>query len=300
VDYVTGKDISFSIFYLAPVSLVAWKAGLWPSMIVSLLSGVGWYLADKYGGHDIPTLVLVWNAVMRVLVVEDYKVNQMVIARFLKDIAFQVDTADNGRIGLDRVKTGQYQLVLMDVQMPEMDGLTATRLIREWERAEGRAPVPVVALTASALREDRELCQQAGCTAFVAKPVRKAELLAEVARVLRLKGESREGPRPSALAPPLKVDPELEPLMGVFRAEMREKLAALQAAGEARDCGAVKALGHQVKGAGGSYGFDRISELGEQLERASGAQDRDAVTRLVGESALCLNGLDMTYEQRGN
>ena len=72
---------------------------------------------------------------------------------------------------------GRYDLVLMDRQMPVMDGLTATRTIRAWEQANDRSPTPIIALTASALKGDREMCLAAGCTAFLTKPIKQEVLL---------------------------------------------------------------------------------------------------------------------------
>src|SRR5450432_4900956 len=72
---------------------------------------------------------------------------------------------------------GHFDLVLMDRQMPVMDGLTATRTIRAWEQANGRPPTPIIALTASALKGDREMCLAAGCTAYLSKPIKQEVLL---------------------------------------------------------------------------------------------------------------------------
>ena len=92
-----------------------------------------------------------------------------------------VDVAEDGAEALARFRATPYDLVLMDVQMPVLDGNAATRAIREWERAEGRSPTPILALTANAFSEDVQRSLDAGCTAHLSKPISKASLLAAIA-----------------------------------------------------------------------------------------------------------------------
>jgi CheY-like chemotaxis protein len=113
-----------------------------------------------------------------VLVAEDNAVNQRAAARMLEVLGCTVDVAGNGLEALEKLETSQYDLVLMDCQMPDMDGYEATREIRRRE-SNGRPRTTVVAMTAHALPGDREKCFEAGMDDFVAKPIRK-ELIAEV------------------------------------------------------------------------------------------------------------------------
>ena len=119
----------------------------------------------------------------RVLVAEDNPVNQLLIIRLLEQRGFQVVIAANGRAALAAIKEQHFDLVLMDVQMPELDGLQATRLLREHERSTATC-LPVIAMTAHAMQGDREKCLEAGMTAYVAKPVRPEELFALIDQVL--------------------------------------------------------------------------------------------------------------------
>src|SRR5450432_1104692 len=97
---------------------------------------------------------------------------------------------------------GHYDLVLMDRQMPVMDGLTATRKIRAWEQANGRPPTPIVALTASALKGDRETCLAAGCTAFLTKPIKQEVLLQAIKdRIIVAPPSSKEDSPPKDTVP---------------------------------------------------------------------------------------------------
>lgn len=108
----------------------------------------------------------------RILVVEDDKVNQQVLGAIIGKIGGQAITADNGRVAVNMVQSEDpFDLVLMDMNMPEMDGPSATRRIRELESQSGRAPMPIVALTANALKEHRDVCLEAGMNDYLTKPV---------------------------------------------------------------------------------------------------------------------------------
>ncbi|BEH10744.1 MULTISPECIES: ATP-binding protein [Geobacter] len=122
---------------------------------------------------------------LRILVAEDAEDIRMLIAAFLRGASHQVRSAANGREALDMFMAEDFDLVLMDIQMPVMDGYTATRTLREWEREQGRAPVPVVALTACAEKSDSLKTIEAGCTSHLSKPIRKDTLLRTVAELAR-------------------------------------------------------------------------------------------------------------------
>jgi len=118
---------------------------------------------------------------LRILLVDDYDDNRFVVQAHLEDTPYQIDTAENGEIAIDMFKSVNYDLVLMDVQMPVMDGYTATRIIRCWEHEQGLDPTPILALTANAFAEDVHKSMEAGCTGHINKPIRRAPLMAEIA-----------------------------------------------------------------------------------------------------------------------
>ena len=116
----------------------------------------------------------------RLLLVEDTSDNRLLIGAYLKREPWTIEEAENGQIAVEKFKAAQYDIVLMDMQMPVMDGLSATRAIRAWEAAQGRPPTPIIALTAHAIREDAEKSLEAGCNAHLTKPIKKATLLASL------------------------------------------------------------------------------------------------------------------------
>ena len=121
---------------------------------------------------------------LRVLLVEDNVVNQMVAEALLVRRGFDVVLAGNGREGVEAFRRHRFDLVLMDIQMPEMDGFEALAAIRALEQATGRR-TPVVALTAHALKEDRDRCLAAGMDDYLSKPIESARLFEIIRSVLQ-------------------------------------------------------------------------------------------------------------------
>ena len=136
-----------------------------------------------------------------VLLVEDNELNQMVAVELLQDAGFAVDVAENGQIAIDRIERKRYDVVLMDMQMPVMDGESATRLLRADPR---HADLPIIAMTANAMEADRQKCFAAGMNDHVAKPIEPAALWSALGRWIR--------PRPGLGAPPTGAPPGTRPL----------------------------------------------------------------------------------------
>ncbi|MBF0368647.1 MAG: PAS domain S-box protein [Magnetococcales bacterium] len=114
---------------------------------------------------------------LSILLVDDSADNRLLIQAYFIKTAHQLEMAENGAEALEKFQVGRYDMVLMDVQMPIMDGITATRKIRQWEKKEGRPHTPVIALTAHALKEISEEALAAGCDYYLAKPIKKAVLM---------------------------------------------------------------------------------------------------------------------------
>jgi CheY-like chemotaxis protein len=122
---------------------------------------------------------------LRILLAEDYVVNQKLALRLLAQMGYRADVAANGVEAIQALERQPYDVVLMDVQMPEMDGLEATREIRaRWSAAEqqGRPRPRIIAMTANAMQGDREICLEAGMDDYVSKPIRVEELIQALAR----------------------------------------------------------------------------------------------------------------------
>ena len=114
---------------------------------------------------------------LRILLVDDSSDNQVLVRSYLKQTPYRLDIADHGAIAFERFKSGYYDLILMDMQMPVMDGYEATKAIRAWEQEHDLFPIQVIALTALALKEDGVKIREAGCNAHMTKPIKRDTLL---------------------------------------------------------------------------------------------------------------------------
>jgi PAS domain S-box-containing protein len=114
---------------------------------------------------------------LHILLAEDLEDNRAVVTLFLKGTPYELDMAENGAVAAEKFRTGTYDLVFMDIQMPVMDGYQATEAIRQWECAQHRVPTPIVALTANAFKDELDKTLATGCTAYLTKPIKKQILL---------------------------------------------------------------------------------------------------------------------------
>jgi CheY-like chemotaxis protein/HPt (histidine-containing phosphotransfer) domain-containing protein len=220
----------------------------------------------------------------RLLVAEDNPVNQRVVVAMLESLGFDVDVAADGRRALELFAAGEHTAVLMDCQMPHLDGYAATRALR---RMGGRgAEVPIIALTASALASDEARCREAGMDDFLTKPLRR-ETLAQV--LDRWVGATRTrgpvGPLDhSVLAELGAVDSEL--VTGVVTAfvdTVPDVTAELRAAVVAGDAAEVRRLAHGIRGSAGYVGAPALIAACAELERAEPVRAGELFAALEAE-----------------
>jgi Amt family ammonium transporter len=233
---------------------------------------------------------------MRILLAEDNQVNQVVASEILEQAGLACDIVNNGADAVEAATVLDYDLVLMDCQMPEMDGFEATRRIRALE-AEGRLrrrssqKLPIIALTANAIKGDRERCLEAGMSDHVAKPINPKLLLQKVEALIG--ATTQEQPQPAEPAPDAGIrgaggaEPErpidsvtlferclgnvelMSRLLGSFEREVGADVARLEAAFAASDEARIADVAHSLKGAAANLSANTLSELAEQLEHAA-------------------------------
>jgi len=229
---------------------------------------------------------------LRILMAEDSPDNCTIALAYLEDTPYQIDVAETGLVACEMFKAGHYDLVLMDRQMPVMDGLAATRTLRAWEKANGRPPTPIIALTASALKGDREACLAAGCTAYLTKPIKQEVLLQAI------RDYSAGGSRPwQADGRPNDSDPQSAQKWAeripAYLENCRNNGSAMREALERADFAAVTILGHNLRGSGGSFGFQTITDLGAGLEQASEDLDLHRTQELLSELSSYLDSVEI-------
>jgi len=223
---------------------------------------------------------------LSVLVAEDNNVNRRVVCRLLEKRGHGVVAVENGRQALVALESRRFDVVLMDVQMPEMDGFEATRALRERERRTG-AHVPVVALTAHAMKGDRERCLAAGMDGYVAKPVEAEQLFATIEQLSHAPAPLGDGvPASRTDVPILDREAALARLGGdaevlleavsAFRDERDMLLSEIRRVISRGDGDALRRAAHALKGALVTLGAASAAEAALRLERLGSRGDFSA------------------------
>jgi CheY-like chemotaxis protein/HPt (histidine-containing phosphotransfer) domain-containing protein len=229
---------------------------------------------------------------LRILLAEDSPDNCIITMAYLEDPPYRVEIAETGAIACKMFELGHYDLVLMDRQMPVMDGLTATRTIRAWEQANDRPPTPIVALTASALKGDREMCLAAGCTAFLTKPIKQEVLLQAIKErsMVAPPSSKEESSRMDLIR--LHVKSKSANRIPAYLQNCRQNVIVMSDALDRVDFETVTSLGHQMMGSGGMFGFQAITDIGGAIELAAGSADTDASRKWLGALSIYLDGVE--------
>jgi CheY-like chemotaxis protein/HPt (histidine-containing phosphotransfer) domain-containing protein len=240
--------------------------------------------------------ILAHHLPLRILLCDDNTINQKVAARILQQIGYQPDFAVNGREALDALEQKPYDLVFMDVMMPEMDGLEATRVIRERQKNSPSHPnfslrIVVIAMTAHAMQSDREKCLAAGMDDYLAKPIRPKDIRNMIEKWCAT--ETAAGKINSASATKVQIAADAEPpvdmsrlndltdgdatalreLVEMYHAQTAKQLEQMTEAVRHNDTSEVRRVAHSCAGASATLGMMRLVPMLRELEKqgASGA-----------------------------
>ncbi|MBB2496270.1 PAS domain S-box protein [Aquipseudomonas ullengensis] len=238
---------------------------------LSLPAGLATSHEPSAGGPNLPPL--------RILAADDVPQNIELLSLILSRLGHSVVTAYDGEEALTAFHAERFDLLLMDVQMPRVDGLEATRRIRRHEQVNGLEPTPIIALTASVLEQDRRAAREAGMDGFASKPLEMDKLLAEIAAVLGLAPQPSAAPAPVVHERPTTIDwprgialwGSESALLAAIRRFLHEhgeaglRIAELLHAG---DQAAAIELTHRVRGAAANLALLPLSRLAGQLEHA--------------------------------
>jgi signal transduction histidine kinase/CheY-like chemotaxis protein/HPt (histidine-containing phosphotransfer) domain-containing protein len=232
---------------------------------------------EFYEGDNIAPLPMPQNLYSgNVLLAEDTLANQQLLSMYLRKMGATVAIASNGQDAIDHALNENFDLVLMDLQMPIMNGLDATRALR----AKGYA-TPIVALTANASSEFRKKCLDAGCEQFLTKPIDRTRFLQVVAEYLHPATlQSDSAPIISDL---LEESPDVADLIAVYIEKLPAVIHEIKAAGAKSNWQALESLFHQLKGSGGNYGYPELSRLAASIEFQVMNKNKNEVDALIGE-----------------
>jgi len=243
----------------------------------------------------------------RLLVAEDNPVNQRLIAGYLKKLSLTADFANNGLEAVARASARTYDLVLMDIAMPELDGLGATQRIRALDAPNGA--VPIVALTANAMAEDKERSRAAGMNDHLAKPIDRDALYAVLQRWLpgAPAAEAAEAAPAERQAEEPAFDPapldqlveaagftDADEVIREFEQDVAERIEAL-AASDLSDRAALAMQAHTLRGTGASFGALSIARLAAALEEGAEEMDRETASELIAAMQAAWPGLQEAY-----
>ncbi|MBF0287167.1 MAG: response regulator [SAR324 cluster bacterium] len=235
---------------------------------------------------------------LRVLLVEDSEDNQLVFRYHLQSFGATVDIAKNGKDAVEQFTKNTYDLVLMDLQMPIMDGYDATRMIRKWEKDHQFPAVPVIALTASSSEEELQKALDAGCMEHLTKPIQKEDLQKIIFQI----GEEKE----QVQSPPTSVsakssdqytvmlDPDLEELIPKILEIKRKQAQEIQEAFNDNNFQKLQKLGHKMKG---SHGIDTINNLAQSIESAAKKQDLPTIKVLIHQIYDYLDHIEVRFQK---
>jgi CheY-like chemotaxis protein/HPt (histidine-containing phosphotransfer) domain-containing protein len=276
-DVARCRDLGISASLMKPVKQ--------SELLDAILTALGRSLQEPPPRPAAPRPAPAGGRPLRVLLAEDHPVNQRLAVRLLEKQGHAVVVANNGREALAALEREPFDLVLMDVQMPELDGLEATAQLRRQERGTSRH-VPVIAMTAHAMTGDRERCLAAGMDGYVSKPIRAEELLEALAGVaLPPAAAPPAGPAAGAPREAEVFDKDealqrvggdvdlLRELVEVFLESCPGQLRELREAAAAGDPERMRRTAHAIKGAVSNFGARLAVEAAQRLE----TMDRDGV-----------------------
>ena len=217
----------------------------------------------------------------QVLVAEDTPELQLLIRKLIEPTGAQVDIAENGEQAFQRAMAQPYDLIFMDMQMPVMDGLEATRLLRS-----SLNKTPVVALTANVMQHQREAFEEAGCNGFLSKPIKRKLLMEALAQYLTAVEGEESGHQvievaATKVATPERmneIDDELRALFFERVKELKQELIEVRELGELKE---IRALVHNIKGSISSFGYMDVYETAAEAEQRIDEEDDEAANRLM-------------------
>lgn len=247
----------------------------------------------------------------RLLLVEDYYHNRVLIQAYLNKTNFKVDVAENGLECLEKFKNEKYDLVLMDIQMPVMDGYTATREIRKYEKEHGLKATPVIALTAHAFKGNEQKSIDAGCSCHLIKPIKKQTLIDAIHKYVPLPLNYQPAPDGEKAAFSaeqitheitvenklfVSINPVFKNVIPEFIEDVGSDIMTMTAALQNTDYKTIETLAHRLKGASGGYGFAELTDMGKFLEISAKNRHAAEAQKWINAMSQYIEQVEIVYE----
>ncbi len=230
---------------------------------------------------------------LKILAVDDSKDNQFLVKAYLKSLPYKLTFADNGRIAVEKFKASRFDLVLMDLQMPEMDGYTATQLIREWETQEKMPPTPVVAVSAHDQESVSDRYKASHFSSYLVKPISPNQLRRAIMNFTQHlvatdlnKTNNPAAEQDQAMA---ELESQIAALAPQYLSHRRLEIGELKSYLGTSHFDKIQSLGHRLKGNAKSYGFEELGWIGKRLEEAAEKKDAEEIQTLISETETYLN-----------
>ena len=184
----------------------------------------------------------------------------------------------------------------MDIQMPEMDGYTATKIIREWEKKNNRKHTHIIALSAYALKEEVKKSLNAGCDDHITKPIKKKKLMETILKYsVYTQKDLKEDKKEEKIE--LNIDPDIEDLIPGYINNRKKDIKKINQALDEKNFELIERLGHSMKGSGGGYGLDKISKIGKIIEYAGKNKDTKEILNALEKLKSFIIKVEEFYER---
>jgi CheY-like chemotaxis protein/HPt (histidine-containing phosphotransfer) domain-containing protein len=288
-DIARGQSLGINAYLVKPIQRSELSKAIQSAMNrASTTAEMQTVQEDSYRAADQLSL--------RLLLADDSEDNVFLIQSYLKQSESSIDVAENGEVAVQKFRSGSYDLVLMDLQMPVMDGYMATQRIREWEREHHAEPVPILALSAYALQSEIEKSRDAGCTAYLTKPIRRTTLLETIEKYSQAR-RSPPGQEKLSEKTQAGVDERLRSIIPAYLQGRRKDILTVLTALDSSDYERIRTVAHKMRGSGAGYGFPEITAIGQRLELAAENRDEKSARKHVAELSEHLDALESAVER---
>ncbi len=294
-DALRMKEVGFNAYLRKPI-----KQSMIYDCLVTVFGGASAIYEDKEAQEIVTrhTIAAARRRRVSILLAEDNLINQQVALKMLENFGYRTRTAETGKEALALLEEQDFDLVLMDIQMPEMDGYEATRHIRAAACGEAKQHVPIVAMTANAMKGDRENCLKAGMNDYIAKPVDPEDLrkkldrwtsdvagTAQVAHTASHTTGEDNGERPfhmeKALRRAMGDRRFLHELVTAFMDQLPGHLSDIKEALDQENVDALSEFAHTLKGAAANAGMEPLAAVAQAVEASANDQDLTAAAEFL-------------------